>query len=95
MSEVESDFASAMPEKPTMTLKEQMHDNATKFIADLENRLDEGVEAVPELEALRQARDNDADAKEMAIKIYELMIEQGMVYDQVNRKNVYINSISG
>mmetsp|Transcript_6773 Transcript_6773/g.10303 ORF Transcript_6773/g.10303 Transcript_6773/m.10303 type:complete len:206 (+) Transcript_6773:88-705(+) len=82
MSTMDSDFASAMPEKPEMTTKEKYNESATKFIADLENRLDEGVEAVPELEALKQARDNDADEKEMAIKIYELMCEQGMVYDE-------------
>ena len=79
---LESDFASAMPDKPQMTKHEQMIDNATKFIADIENRLGEGVKAVPELEALRQARDSDADDKILAIRVYELMIEQGMTYDQ-------------
>ena len=79
---LESDFASAMPEKPEMTKQEKIIESATKFIIDLENRLDVGVEPVPELEALRQARDAGADEKVLAIKIYELMIEQGMTYDQ-------------
>ena len=33
------------------------------------------------MESLQQARDADADEKILAIKIYELMIEQGMTYD--------------
>ena len=79
---MESDFASAMPEKPKLSPKEAMYEKATSFIVDLETRIGEGVDAVPELEALRNARDEEADEKEMAIKIYELMIESGMVYDQ-------------
>jgi hypothetical protein len=79
---MESDFESAMPEKPVLSIEEQMYEKATAFIVDIEGRLGEGVEPVPELEALRKSRDNEADQFEMAIKIYELMIEQGMVYDQ-------------
>jgi len=79
---MESDFASAMPDKPEMTKAEKMYDNATKYILDITNRLGEGVAPPPELEAVRQSRDNQADEAEMAQKIYELMIEQGMVYDQ-------------
>ncbi len=79
---LDSDFASAMPEKPQMSKEEQMIENATAFIVDIENRLGEGVDPVPEVEALRQARDANADPKTIAIKIYELMIEQGMTYDQ-------------
>lgn len=79
---LESDFASAMPEKPKQTKKEKLIEQATNFIVDIENKLADGVEAVPELEALRQARDDDADEKTLAAKMYELMIEQGMCYDQ-------------
>jgi hypothetical protein len=79
---LESDFASAMPEKPKLSKQEEILQMATAFIVDIENRIAEGVEAVPELEALRQARDNNADEKELAQKVYELMIEAGMVYDQ-------------
>jgi len=76
-----SDFASAMPEKPEQTMKEKLEDSATKFILDLEARLADGVAPPPELEALRKARDDDSDEKTLALKIYELMIEQGMCYD--------------
>ena len=76
-----SDFASAMPEKPTLSTKEKLSESATKFISDLEARLADGVEPPPEMEALRKARDADADEKTLALRIYELMIEQGMTYD--------------
>jgi len=82
MSKLESDFASAMPEKPKLTYEEQMVESATTFIVDLESRLKEGVAPPPELEELRQARDAGADASELAAKIYILLIEQGMLYDQ-------------
>lgn len=79
---MESDFASGMPEKPEVSLQEQLIESATTFIADIENRLGEGVEAPPVLEELRTARDDNADVPELTAKIYELMIEQGMTYDQ-------------
>lgn len=62
-------------------MKEKLEDSATKFILDLEARLADGVAPPPELEALRKARDDDSDEKTLALKIYELMIEQGMCYD--------------
>lgn len=77
-----SDFASAMPEKPKLSKQEAMLEKVTNFIVDIENRLGEGVQAVPELEALRHARDNNEDENVLSIKVYELMIEQGMTYDQ-------------
>uniref|UniRef100_A0A7S2U7Z7 Uncharacterized protein n=1 Tax=Attheya septentrionalis TaxID=420275 RepID=A0A7S2U7Z7_9STRA len=77
-----SDFPSAMPPKPVLTMEEKMYESATDFIASLEGRLKEGVVAPPELEALREARDGKAPVNEVATKIYELMIEQGMLYDQ-------------
>ena len=40
---MESDFASAMPEKPSTSLKEQLIESATGFIADIENRLRECI----------------------------------------------------
>ncbi|GFH52882.1 hypothetical protein CTEN210_09358 [Chaetoceros tenuissimus] len=80
--QMESDFASAMPEKPKLTFEEQMYESATTFIVDLEGRLGEGVSPPKELEELRQARDAKAPASEIAAKIYILLIEQGMTYDQ-------------
>lgn len=79
-----SDFASAMPEKPEQSLRERLEDSATQMLADLEARLGEGVDQPPEADALREARDADAeegDEKTIALRIYELMIEQGMTYD--------------
>mmetsp|Transcript_53166 Transcript_53166/g.112989 ORF Transcript_53166/g.112989 Transcript_53166/m.112989 type:complete len:214 (+) Transcript_53166:123-764(+) len=76
------DFPSAMPEKPRRTMKEKMEESATQFIADLSTRLGDGVDPPPEMEALREARDSpDGDERTLALKIYELMIEQGMTYD--------------
>jgi len=42
MSDFESDFASAMPEKPVLSFQEQMTESATTFMVDLESRLGEG-----------------------------------------------------
>jgi len=81
MSDLESDFPSAMPEKPKVSFQGQMEQSATTFMADIESRLAEGVTAPPELEDLRAARDAGADAGELALKIYILLIEQGMLYD--------------
>lgn len=75
------DFPSAMPAKPEQTMKEKLEESATQFIADLTARLGDGVDAPPEMEALVKARDADSDEKELALRIYELMIEQGMTYD--------------
>ena len=82
MSDLENDFSSAMPETPALSYQEQMQESATTFIADIENRLAEGVEAPPELETLRKARDTGADASVLAAQAYELLIELGMVYDE-------------
>lgn len=76
------DFPSAMPAKPELTMKQKMEESATQFIADLTARLADGVEPPVELEALRKARDDEnSDEKILALRIYELMIEQGMTYD--------------
>ncbi|EJK58263.1 hypothetical protein THAOC_21629 [Thalassiosira oceanica] len=82
MSDLGSDFASAMPAKPELSMKEKLEESATVFIADIESRLADGVDAPPEIEALKEARDSpDSDEKLLALRIYELMIEQGMLYD--------------
>lgn len=47
---------------------------ATQFIAELTARLGEGVDAPPEMEVLRKARDADVDENTLALRIYELMI---------------------
>ena len=82
MSDFGSDFGSAMPEKPEQTLEEKLMESATTYIVTIEGQLAEGVEPPQALEKLRQARDNGADAKTLAARTYELMIEQGMTYDQ-------------
>mmetsp|Transcript_274 Transcript_274/g.391 ORF Transcript_274/g.391 Transcript_274/m.391 type:complete len:213 (+) Transcript_274:126-764(+) len=82
MSGLESDFASAMPDKPEQSFQEQIAESATTFMVDLESRLGEGVSAPPELQDLREARDGGAGPSELAAKIYGLLIEQGMLYDQ-------------
>ncbi|KAL7431178.1 hypothetical protein ACHAXH_001452 [Discostella pseudostelligera] len=76
------DFPSAMPIKPELTMMEKLEESATHFIADISSRLDDGVLPPPELEALRNARDADDSTEQLlALRIYELMIEQGMTFD--------------
>lgn len=75
------DFPSAMPEKPEQSMKEKLEESATQFIADIESRMSDGTDPPPEMEALKKARDADSDEKTLALRIYELMIEQGMLYD--------------
>lgn len=76
-----SDFGTAMPDKPQQTMKEKLMESATTFILDIEARLADGVDPPPEVETLRAARDADSDESTLALRIYELMIEQGMTYD--------------
>ena len=82
MSDFGSDFGSAMPEKPEQTLEEKLVESATTFIVTIEGQLADGVKPPEALEKLRKARDEKADAKTLAARTYELMIEQGMTYDQ-------------
>jgi hypothetical protein len=71
-----------MPTKHEIPLEERMQQAATEFIATLTDRLGEGVEPPhPELDALKEARDSGAKPEVIATRIYELMIEQGMLYD--------------
>jgi len=77
-----SDFGSAMPEKPEQTLLEKLMESATTYIVTIEGQLAEGVKKPEALERLRKARDEGADAKTLGARTYELMIEQGMAYDQ-------------
>lgn len=79
-----SDFSSAMPEA---TAEDKMNASADKFIVEFTNNLGEGVDAPPELAALAEAREKGAGFDEIAMKTYELMIEQGMLYD-VDEDNV-------
>ena len=73
------DFPSAMPEKPVKSIEEQLRDSATTFIADITARLGEGVDPPPELEALKKVRDDKgSDVKALSLKIYELMIGEGL-----------------
>lgn len=82
MSDFGSDFASAMPAKPEMTMDEKIAQAADEMIDTITNALGEGVEEPPELGALRDARKNGAETSEVALKVYELMIERGMLYDE-------------
>uniref|UniRef100_A0A7S2EDZ8 Uncharacterized protein n=1 Tax=Trieres chinensis TaxID=1514140 RepID=A0A7S2EDZ8_TRICV len=81
-SDFGSDFQSAMPSKPELTLQERLEQSATEFIAMFTGRLEDGVPEPPEVEALREARDSNAKPAVIAARVYELMIEQGMLYDE-------------
>jgi len=76
------DFPSAMPEKPKLSVKEQIEQSATDFINSMTVAMGPGIEPPPELKALETARADGADAPELALRIYELMIERGMLYDE-------------
>jgi nucleoid-associated protein YejK len=71
-----------MPEKPELTLEEKMNQSADDFVANMDNALADKSTAPPELEALRDARKANASPKEITIKVYELMIERAMRYDE-------------
>eukprot|EP00804_Cyclotella_cryptica_P001682 CCRYP_009062-RA/>CCRYP_009062-RA protein AED:0.15 eAED:0.14 QI:0/0/0/1/1/1/2/0/154 len=76
------DFPSAMPPKPQQSMEERLRESATSYIADITARLGKGVDPPQELEALRKVRDDEgSDVQTLSLKIYELMIEQGMMYD--------------
>ena len=78
-----SDFGSAMPAKPEMSVDEQMNQAAYDFIENMENALSEkSTKAPPELAALKEARKNNASKEEIAAKVYDLMIERAMLYDE-------------
>eukprot|EP00525_Craspedostauros_australis_P001053 CAMPEP_0198123444 /NCGR_PEP_ID=MMETSP1442-20131203/37553_1 /TAXON_ID= /ORGANISM="Craspedostauros australis, Strain CCMP3328" /LENGTH=218 /DNA_ID=CAMNT_0043782651 /DNA_START=11 /DNA_END=667 /DNA_ORIENTATION=+ len=81
-SDFGSDFASAMPAKPELSLEERMWESAEQFIDTMSKCLGEGVEAPKELTALEAALEAKSDAQVMALRIYELMIERGMRYDE-------------
>jgi hypothetical protein len=79
---VESDFASAMPTKPELSLSERLEQRAREFVDTIRSSLGDGVAEPPELIALESAYTNGANPETLAIRIYELMIEQGMLYDK-------------
>jgi hypothetical protein len=79
--QMESDFGSAMPEKPSVTPDEHMRMCADNFVLSMRGSLAEGTEELPEVQVLADALENGAGANELAIRIYELMIERGMNYE--------------
>eukprot|EP00545_Synedropsis_sp_CCMP1620_P009929 CAMPEP_0119013136 /NCGR_PEP_ID=MMETSP1176-20130426/7986_1 /TAXON_ID=265551 /ORGANISM="Synedropsis recta cf, Strain CCMP1620" /LENGTH=196 /DNA_ID=CAMNT_0006966191 /DNA_START=100 /DNA_END=690 /DNA_ORIENTATION=+ len=81
LSMTESDFASAMPPKPEIPMKEKLQQTSKEYAESIRSNLGEGVDAPAELLAL-EAIDKDANEETCAARIYELMIEQGMLYDQ-------------
>jgi hypothetical protein len=78
-----SDFGSAMPAKPEISVEEKMNQAAYDFIENMENALSEkSTKAPPELAALKEARKKNAPKEEIAAKVYDLMIERAMLYDE-------------
>lgn len=71
-----------MPAKPQLTLEQKMEQSADDFIESFTNSLGEGVDAPPELEELKNLRQKPTDTSALALKIYELMIERGLRYDE-------------
>lgn len=78
---MESDFGSAMPEKPTISPDEHMRLSAENFALSMRGGLADGTPEPPELQVLEDAIEQGAGANELALRIYELMIERGMRYD--------------
>jgi hypothetical protein len=77
-----SDFASAMPEKPEISMEERVNQSADDFILNMESVLGDTTVPPPELQALKDARKENASVEEITLKVYELMIERGMRYDE-------------
>jgi hypothetical protein len=77
-----SDFASAMPEKPVLSMEDRMNQSADDFIVNMESVLGDTTEPPPELQALKKARQDNANVEEITLRVYELMIERGMRYDE-------------
>lgn len=71
-----------MPAKPTLTVDEKIAQGADHTIETVTNALGEGVEEPPELGKLREARKNGAPTSEVALLVYEVIIERGMLYDE-------------
>ena len=78
---MESDFGSAMPAKPTLTLVEELQQKSKNFILDIRGKLEEGVAEPPELAALEEACRWDS-VQEISKCLYALLIEMGMKYDK-------------
>jgi hypothetical protein len=76
------DSPSAMPAETQLTLEERIEASADYCVETMTNALGEGVEAPPELKALKQACTDGADVPQLNLMIYELMIERGMLYDE-------------
>lgn len=70
-----------MPEKPEVSMEERMNQSADDFIVNMESVLGD-TEPPPELAALREARERNAGVEEITLRVYELMIERGMRYDE-------------
>ena len=79
-----SDFGSAMPEKPTQSTEEYLRESAGRAISSIRGSLADGVDPPKELEELDELiKEQDGVTVEaMSMKIYELMIERGMTYDE-------------
>lgn len=63
-------------------MEERIFQSADEFIEAMDNAFTDKSMAPPELEILREARKANADPKEMTVKIYDLMIERAMCYDE-------------
>jgi len=85
---MESDFASAMPEKPPVSQDEHVLTSGRNFVAHFRSSLGEGVSEPPELTRLDELCNNNSDdkhkdsTKQITVTMYELMIEAGMLYDK-------------
>jgi hypothetical protein len=82
MAQMESDFATAMPEKPAGQLRDLLAERAKEFVDTVRGELAEGVEEPPELLALEAAYNVESDVQHLSQLIFELMIETGMQYDR-------------
>jgi hypothetical protein len=79
---MDSDFATAMPSKPELSPYEKLVERGREYADRIRSYLGEGVEEPKELTVLEDACQNKADSETLAIRIYELMIEEGMLYDK-------------
>lgn len=70
-----------MPEKPTLTVAEDLQQKSENFVLDIRGKLADGVAEPPEIAALEEACRSD-NVQEISKRLYELLIEVGMSYDK-------------
>lgn len=65
-------------------------ENAARHFAGMSDALAPGVDPPPEVDALRKALDEGADEETLMTRVYELMCEQAMLFDQDPETGMFV-----